>query len=261
MRRSAVVGISVEKRTGASFLAAAAAVGIALASGNANAQTQPAPLPALPADGTAPAEAPAVIIVQDEPAPAAPVAAAPSARPAADLRPLKMKEEWYGYQTLIVDGASSAMIFGPLLLGKGDPEGSVMLAGALTYIGGGPVVHWLHGNVGPGFGSFALRVGLPVSGAFWGAIGGAMLMPRNSEHGFETGAAVGFFAGMAGASILDAGLLAYEKGKDPEAYDGDAAKAAPPKAVAKPVGLVRLVPQAAMLPGGGGSVGVSGVFF
>jgi hypothetical protein len=199
--------------------------------------------------------------VQEEPAP---VAAAPAAnvvtapRPAVDMQPKKVKEEWYGYQNLIVDGAATAMIFGPLLLDKGKPEGSIMLAGALTYIGGGPVVHWLHGNVGPGFGSFALRVGLPVTGAFWGAIGGAMLMPRSSSRGFETGAAVGFFAGMAGATILDAGLLAYEKGKDPEAYDGDAAKAVP-KSPPRGVGM-RLVPQAAVLPGGG-SVGVGGVFF
>lgn len=260
MRRSAKVG----KRFEAS-LSAAAAIALAFTCGTANAQ-EAAPLPALPAPAAAaPSEPPAVIIVQEEPAPTASSPASTTSasaviaeRPAVDMKPRKVKEEWYGYQNLIIDGAATAMIFGPLLLERGKPESSVMLAGALTYIGGGPVVHWLHGNVGPGFGSFALRVGLPVSAAFWGAIGGAMLMPRNSSHGFETGAAVGFFAGMAGASLLDAGLLAYEKGKDPEAYDGDAAKAAP-KSPPKGVGM-RLIPQAAVLPGGG-SVGVGGVFF
>jgi hypothetical protein len=264
MRRSLKVGKRFEAAPRMAS-GAAAAIALALTCGSANAQSQPAqpaPLPALPTtEAAATDEAPAVIIVQEEPAPAtgAPAAGAVIAeRPAVDMKPRKLKEEWYGYQNLIIDGAATAMIFGPLLLDRGKPEGSIMLAGALTYIGGGPVVHWLHGNVGPGFGSFAFRVGLPVTGAFWGAIGGAMLMSRNASHGFETGAAVGFFAGMAGASLLDAGLLAYEKGKDPEAYDGDAAKAKP-KSPPRGVGM-RLVPQAAVLPGGG-SVGVGGVFF
>lgn len=52
---------------------------------------------------------------------------------------------WYGYQTLAIDFAVLALL--------GAPPAAVA-----TYFLGAPVVHFMHGNVGRGFGSLGLRL-------------------------------------------------------------------------------------------------------
>ena len=61
---------------------------------------------------------------------------------------------WYGWQSLLVDGASLAL-FIPGALTKQDP---VWLSALLVFSLGGPIVHWAHGNIGRGFGSLGIRV-------------------------------------------------------------------------------------------------------
>ena len=205
---------------------------------------------------SAAAQAPLVMIVVEQP-PQTVVVAPPAPVEQPRPRPPKGKEEetWYGYQTLIVDGASLGLILGGAAIanhpGSSDSGGSVALAGGIGYVLGAPVVHWMHGRIGPGFGSLGLRVGLPLAGLFWGAVIGAAVNSRNDDAILAAGAGIGFVGGMAGAMLLDAALLAYEKPseREKEAYQEANAK--------HPIRwMPNLAPQKS-----GGTVGVSGVFF
>lgn len=116
---------------------------------------------------------------------------------------------WYGWQTLIVDGASlSALVLGAgLSNGDGDAGGLVAL-GLLGYEFGPGIVHFVHRNPGRGFASMGLRLGMPLAGAFFGA------SAASNCDGFlceAEGAAAGLLLGMAGAIALDAALFAYDE--------------------------------------------------
>ena len=191
---------------------------------------------------------PEVIIV---PSTEAPVIVLP-AQPAPPLPP-KTHEEWYGYQTLIADGASVAAMIGGASFANDRVAERLLLAGGLGYVFGGPIVHWMHGNMGPGFGSLGLRVGAPLVGLFWGAVIGAAADTHGSEaDSVAVGSAIGFLGGMAGAMLVDAALLAYEK--VPGERPLESAKLVP----AKPP--LRLVPQLSIGRVGGATVGLSGLF-
>lgn len=56
-----------------------------------------------------------------------------------------MEKRWYGWQTLLTDGAAVLTI---------DKEPALSIG---TYLLGGPVVHWLHGNAEKGFLSLGIR--------------------------------------------------------------------------------------------------------
>ena len=223
---------------------------VSLYATGANAQS--APLVVSPG---APAQAPLVMIVVEQPPQTVVVAPpTPVEQPRRMAPKGKEEETWYGYQTLIVDGASLGLVVGGIAIanhpGSSDSGGSVALAGSVGYILGAPVVHWMHGRIGPGFGSLGLRVGLPLAGLFWGAILGSAVDSHRGEL-FNDGAGIGFLAGMGSAILLDAALLAYEKPseKEKEAYEEAKAK--------HPVRwMPNLSPQKA-----GATVGVSGVFF
>jgi hypothetical protein len=207
-----------------------------------------------PATAQPPAAPPQVMIIVEQPQ-AAVVVAPPPAVVEGRLAPKKEEEEWYGYQTLIVDAASLGLMIGGAAMaarsnGSGDAGGTVALTGAVGYVLGAPVVHWMHGRIGPGFGSLGLRVGLPLTCMFWGAVIGAASGSRDDDA-VGAGAALGFVGGMAGAIILDAALLAYEKPseKEKEAYESAQAK--------HPVRWIpTLAPQKE-----GATVGISGMFF
>lgn len=64
----------------------------------------------------------------------------------------------YGWQIGLVDATSIVLV---LSAASSDSESTGML-GIGGYLLGGPIVHARHGNLGRGFGSLALRVGLPV---------------------------------------------------------------------------------------------------
>jgi hypothetical protein len=216
----------------------------------ANAQSVPVASPG------APAQAPQVMIVVEQPPQTVVVAPpAPVEQPRPTAPKGKEEETWYGYQTLIVDGASLGLVLGGAAMaghpGGGDSGGSVAVAGGIGYLLGAPVVHWMHGRIGPGLGSLGLRVGLPLAGMFWGAIIGAAANDRHGEVFSSTGLGIGFVAGVAGAMLLDTTLLAYEKPseKEKEAYEEAKAKRS-----------LRWMPNLAPQKSGG-TVGVSGVFF
>lgn len=65
-------------------------------------------------------------------------------------------ETWYGWQNILIDAASLAVMLSAL-----SGESALLWTGIGTQAIGGPIVHWTHGQVGRGFASLGLRVGLP----------------------------------------------------------------------------------------------------
>jgi len=131
----------------------------------------------------------------------------PRAVPDADEEREAPRRHWYGWQTLIADGAVLGFLTAAVL-DKEHSEffGYSALAG---YVVAAPIIHFTHGNPGRAFGSLGLRVGAPivvsitaqaitgcggdfcgVSGLFFGAIGALGVMG------------------------VDAGLIAYEDAED-----------------------------------------------
>jgi hypothetical protein len=116
-------------------------------------------------------------------------------------------ENWYGWQTLAVDGTSLAVAIG----GAASNVGALGGFGLVGYVAGAPIVHFAHGHVGTGFASAGLRVGLPIVGALIG------FAAEDCHGGGEFcglgGAAVGLLVGGAAAITLDAAVLAREEVK------------------------------------------------
>lgn len=69
--------------------------------------------------------------------------------------PTEPEMRWYGWQTLITDGAAIVLLFA----GIDSESGELIGAAALTYYLGAPIVHWSHGQVGKGFASLGIRLG------------------------------------------------------------------------------------------------------
>ena len=144
-----------------------------------------------------------------------------------------MESRWYGWQILIVDGASIVTM--PILVG---------LAG---YVLGGPIVHAAHDRWGIGALSLGARLAGPTVGIL--AMGGADCKGDFCGLGLLVGAAVG--AGVAVA--VDVALLAREDvpvTRSPE-------RAAAPIFSIKPSIAPELTPRRELH---GVSLGVSGTF-
>ena len=110
--------------------------------------------------------------------------------------------EWYGWQTLATDAAAVTSLM--LAANQRGDDGEAFAWNALLlYSLGGPTVHWAHGNVGRGFGSLALRVGLPVTFAYG--------MCATEEYGCIDAFLLGTLVGVTSAIALDASALAYDQ--------------------------------------------------
>lgn len=120
--------------------------------------------------------------------------------------PPRTEKKWYGWQTLIVDGAVivSSIAIGAASSDASNAAGTVFLVG---YALGGPIVHWANGQVGMGFASLGLRVGAPV---VVGVLGGALAAGASNGDGYAVlgGAAIGIIAGSIGAVVVDSAVLA-----------------------------------------------------
>jgi hypothetical protein len=120
---------------------------------------------------------------------------------------------WYGLPILIIDVSSVVVAHVGLLAGS---SGVVLLSGGV-YLVGGPAVHFSRGNIGRGFGSFGLRLGMPVVLGLGGLVAGAALGSSNN-NGDAIGALVlaalggyvGGMLGIAGASTIDIAALARD---------------------------------------------------
>jgi hypothetical protein len=121
-----------------------------------------------------------------------------------------MVHSWYGWQTLIADG-TAALLGAVAVPFAGEFEqvaGAVGVAAVGTYVLAAPVVHFVHGNVGRGFGSLALRATLPVVFGFVG--GKAESCSEGQWFCGLAGAAVGATIGVVSAAIIDGAVLAHE---------------------------------------------------
>ncbi len=108
--------------------------------------------------------------------------------------------ERYGYQIALADGAA-------LAAGLITENGGVMIGG---YLLGGPIIHLAHDQIGRGFLSLGLRVGLPYLGAIAGAaVGESNCQGSDDELFCGLGEIiVGGLLGAATASVIDWTLLA-----------------------------------------------------
>jgi hypothetical protein len=125
--------------------------------------------------------------------------------------PTTHERHWYGWQTLIVDGASAANLGTAAVLFAHQGRKETVPPQVTFWVGfsgamlGAPIVHWAHGHVGKGFGSMGVRMGVLVLAVLSG--------PESSG---SEGAAIAV-AGLVGASALDAAWLAYEPESRPRA--------------------------------------------
>jgi hypothetical protein len=107
------------------------------------------------------------------------------------------QSQWYGWQTLIMDGASAVLF----VEGLSSEDLAAALGGLLAYDLGSPCIHWAHENVGAGFASLGLRVG----GTFLVIAGIGSSVGGGGGGGVLLGLAV-----MILAVPIDAGAFAWE---------------------------------------------------
>jgi hypothetical protein len=174
---------------------------------------QPAPAPA-PAPSGAPAD---IGVAPAQPPPGQPVVVQPPAPAAKPKGPPRTEKEWYGWQVAIADVAALGLFVG----GVASKTTSVADVGYATFLVAPPVVHFTHGNVGVGFGSFGLRLVVPPLFAGIGALVGVFVSigkaennansiitaPATIAYGFVGGLAVGYLTAVG----IDIGLLSWEK--------------------------------------------------
>lgn len=192
------------------LLVAAAIVVLVIATcAPAFADQQPPPPPA---EGPPPA-------VAVEPAPALAPAPAPTEvdwhRDPRARRAGRSERRWYGWQTLIADGAS--LLAMPTLAATAGNGGEALAYVAVGgYFLGPPLVHVAHGRPGIAAASLGLRAGLPLGGVVLGAA--AQGDCRGDFCAFG-GALIGAALGVLAAITLDAAALSYEKVHDEEDED------------------------------------------
>jgi hypothetical protein len=195
---------------------------------------------------------------------------------AEDVSPPPPRRVWYGWQTLVVDGAAIGTMGLAFAVKDQNASAGSSLAylSMATYALGPPIVNLAHGNTRGALRSVGIRVGAPlvagfVLGAIGGAIGFAVASPYRCKPLFtfddnapETscaglGAAVGFglgafSGGLAGygAAVISDAALAY----DAPAVENEKAPAT------RSQGTWSIAPKVALSPNGGAQLGVGGAF-
>jgi hypothetical protein len=116
----------------------------------------------------------------------------------------RTEREWYGWQNLIADGVLLTVV----VVGLDSPVSALGLG---TLMIASPVLHWVHGNLGAGLLSLAIRTvstGVLLVGAASGLeddISGA-----EEDHGAYDALAIAGLIGILTAVVLDSAVLAYE---------------------------------------------------
>lgn len=133
-----------------------------------------------------------------------------SAQPPAAPPAIEYEITSYRTTTLIVDGASLAVLLGSFALAtQGDTYVAAVVGmfsvGTLGLLFGTPVVHIAHGRPLRSVGSFFMRLGIGTVGALVGAG-----IRQGSRHDAQDGAFLGATGGFALASGLDAAYLTSE---------------------------------------------------
>lgn len=169
-------------------------------------------------------------------------AVAPSPAAPEGAEPVRGSSEWYGHQTLIMDGVTLGV--GALGISAGSAEAAI--AATIMYGAGAPLVHLGNGHPWMALASLATRGSAPFVGGFSGALVGLAAGPRDSNGGLMgplVGLAVGSVTGVVAAVVLDAAVYSRERKAPPPAWDG------------KPT----LAPTASVTPSGA-SIGLGGAF-
>jgi hypothetical protein len=117
-----------------------------------------------------------------------------------------MVKHWYGWQTLIADGATIGLAFAT----RGNPY----VTGA-SYGLAPTIVHFAHGNVGRGFGDLGIRLVAPPLLGLGGGLIGMATAPDDAYGlsklgGFIVGAGIGVITGYVAAVTIDAAALSWE---------------------------------------------------
>lgn len=151
---------------------------------------------------------------------------APVSTPSVTLPPQERENlppperRWYGWQTLSIDGAATAMGLAALALVSSDgatrSDGiadGLLLGGAVAYGAGGPTVHLIHRHPWQALGSFGMRAGLPIVSGALGRLTETCPPPDGSDYGNcgLGGLLIGASAGALLAIVLDNSLLAWEQ--------------------------------------------------
>ena len=101
-----------------------------------------------------------------------------------------VKREWYGYKIWLAE------------------LGNLIFPG-ITYLIGGPIVHFMEREVKKGFASLGLRVFLPIIGGF---VLYQLCLDCDTDGMARLGAVVGGgLLGILGAVVIDASILAYKE--------------------------------------------------
>src|SRR5258706_16351763 len=66
------------------------------------------------------------------------------------------QRRWYGWQTPTPDGAAIALACASPFATTGEPEPALLALEGATYVLGGPIVDFAHGNLGTSAGTLAL---------------------------------------------------------------------------------------------------------
>lgn len=162
-------------------------------------------------------ESPPVPVVPPPPVapPVTPKPPPPEERPLTSMPPPEVAKSsspssssgWYGWQTLIADAASAAVLTGGLV--SWTVESTV--AGYAGLLLATPIVHGIHGNVGRGLASFGLRLLLPsLAGAIGAGLNVAAKGEETTKKGVVTSAGVGIGIAMASCIVIDLAFLAWD---------------------------------------------------
>ena len=163
---------------------------------------------------------PSVVLVArtahaEAPAPSSADAAPPEppsgGQPDEEPSPQIVVSRWYGWQTLIADGAAMSVV----VSGIASESPGLMVAGAVTSLVAPPAVHIMHDRIGIGGVSFFIRLLAPPLLGYTAAFVGSRV--HRSGDTFDsggyafTGAVVGVLLGWATAVVLDAAVFSHEK--------------------------------------------------
>jgi hypothetical protein len=129
--------------------------------------------------------------------------------------------EWYGWQTLIIDGLSILVTVTPPALDLVSDSVPAVLTYSVGISGlflGTPIAHWAHGNIGQGFASLGLR----VAAAATITAGLAILWGGDEEQRSRSRETLGYgtllLGGLGGLAIMivDSAVFAYAKPRPDE---------------------------------------------
>jgi hypothetical protein len=127
--------------------------------------------------------------------------------------PPHVEREWYGYINLTCDAEAVSTFALAVSATRGDRRENLAYLSLGTFLLGGPIAHWAHGKVGTGFGSLAMRGGMPIMSGFLGCF----VTGGNNESDCTAGFFLGTVVGIIAASAIDASALAYTD-KTPPAW-------------------------------------------